>query len=211
MTRAALWDLDGTLVDSLGLHWRAWLEIAAAEGLPLTYEQFENALGRRNDELLVAWFGSRFDAGTRERIGLAKESRFRELVREHGLTPLPGAGEWVARLRANGWKQAIATAAPRANLDAMLAATGLVFDAHVAAEDVVNGKPDPEVFLTAAARLGVPPDRAVVVEDAVLGIRAGRAAGIKTIGVNARPLTEADVAIASLADLPPDAFDRLVR
>lgn len=213
MTKAVLWDLDGTLVDSLDLHWRAWVEIAAAEGLALTHAQFVATLGKRNDEIVAGWFGDRFDADGCARLGHIKEARFRDLVAQHGLLPLPGAAEWVARLRADGWRQAIATSAPRANLEAMLSALGLTgrFDAEVAAEDVVNGKPHPEVFLTAAARVGATPERAVVVEDAVNGLLAGRAAGMKTIAVHPTPLPGADLAVASLTNLAPDAFDALIR
>jgi beta-phosphoglucomutase-like phosphatase (HAD superfamily) len=83
------------------------------------------------------------------------------------------------------------------------------FDLIVAAEDVTAGKPDPEVFLTAAARLGVPPARCIVVEDAAVGIEAARRAGMRSVGVNSTQLA-ADWAVASLADLADDTFDRLV-
>ncbi len=213
MIKAVLWDMDGTLVDSLPLHWRAWRQIAEAEGFPLAYDQFIGTLGKRNDEILQGWFGPAMDTATRSRLGLAKEARYRELVRSEGIAPLPGAAEWIARLRAAGWKQAIATSAPRLNEEAVVDALGLagLFDARVSAEDVTHGKPHPEVFLTAAARLGVPPDRAIVVEDAAAGIEAGRRAGMRTIGVSPHDhLREADVAVRSLLDLPEDAFERLV-
>src|SRR5262249_46676434 len=89
---------------------------------------------------------------------------------------------------------------------------GTFFDAVLGAEDVTAGKPDPAIFLAAARRLGVSPELAVVVEDAPAGLLAGRRAGMRTIGVQSAhfgPL-EADVVIESLADLPLDAFDRLV-
>ena len=85
-----------------------------------------------------------------------------------------------------------------------------LLDVIVAAEDVTHGKPDPEVFLTAAERLGVRPERSIVVEDAAAGIEAARRARMKSIGVNARSTLGADVNVHSLADLPADEFDRLV-
>ncbi|MGH9673162.1 MAG: HAD family hydrolase, partial [Bryobacteraceae bacterium] len=99
-------------------------------------------------------------------MGDDKEYRYRVLVRREGLTPLPGAAEWVSRLHAEGWRQAIASSAPRANLDAVVEALDLrrFFEVSVAAEDVTKGKPDPEVFLTAAARLGAPVGASIVVE-----------------------------------------------
>jgi beta-phosphoglucomutase len=83
-------------------------------------------------------------------------------------------------------------------------------DAIVGAEDVSVGKPDPQVFLAAAGRLGVPPQRCVVVEDAAVGIEAARRGGMRAVGVNRATRLDADIAVASLAELPDDAFDRLV-
>jgi len=85
-----------------------------------------------------------------------------------------------------------------------------VMDALVSAEDVHRGKPDPEVFLVSAQRLGVEPVRAIVVEDAAAGIEAARRGGMRSIGVGGDALRAADVLVTSLADLPSDGFDRLV-
>ena len=116
------------------------------------------------------------------------------------------------RLRRAGWRQAIASSAPRLNIEAMLAAMGVqeCFQAVVAAEEVHTGKPDPEVFLLAAARLGVAPPECIVVEDSAAGVEGARRAGMRSIGVrrSGEPLP-ADLFVASLADLAPDAFDRL--
>lgn len=211
MTRAVLWDLDGTLVDSGEMHWWSWRDTLTAVGVPVTYEQFAGTFGQKNDRILRAWLGPDATPERIAEIAEAKESEYRRLVSVHGLRPLPGAREWVERLRAEGWRQTIASSAPRKNVDVMLAAIGLdaTFDAIVASEDVGKGKPDPEVFLTAAARLGATPERSIVVEDAAAGIEAARRAGIKCIGVS-DPTLQADVVVASLTDLPRDAIDRLL-
>jgi beta-phosphoglucomutase len=211
MTRAVLWDLDGTLVDSGEMHWWSWRDTLGAINVPVTYEQFAGTFGQKNDRILRSWLGPDATAAHIAEVAEAKESEYRRLVSVHGLQALPGAHEWVERLRAEGWRQSIASSAPRKNVEVMLAAIGLgaAFDGIVAAEDVGKGKPDPEVFLTAAARLGATPESSVVVEDAAAGIEAARRAGIKCIGVN-DPTLQADVVVASLTDLPHDAFDRLV-
>jgi HAD superfamily hydrolase (TIGR01509 family) len=147
-----------------------------------------------------------------EQIADAKEQLYRRLVREGGLEPAARRGHWTERLAADGWRQAIASSAPRENIDAVLAVIGLasVFQAMVSAEDVTLGKPDPQVFLTAAARLGSAPAQSIVVEDAPAGIEAARRAGMPSIGVRRKgPPLPANLAVASLADLPPDAFQRL--
>jgi len=211
-TAAVLWDLDGTLVDSEDYHWRSWRDTMAAEGVTLSYEQFLASFGKRNDLILRGWLGD-IAAARIQAIGDAKEVEYRRLARTEGLEPLPGAAEWVKRLHAAGWKQAIASSAPRANVEVVVQALGFdrLIDAIASAEDVTRGKPAPDVFLEAARRTGVPPPLCVVVEDVAAGIAAARAAGMKSIGVSRREtLGEADIFVRSLADLPDDAFDGLV-
>ena len=212
MTRAVLWDLDGTLVDSEDYHWQSWRDTLAAEQCAITYEQFLASFGQKNDRILRGWFGPDAAPERIRRVGDAKEAEYRRLAREGHLSALPGAVAWVRRLRDEGWRQAIASSAPRANADVMLSAIGLAasFDAVVTAEDVTIGKPDPQVFLTAAGRLGVAAARCVVVEDAAVGIEAARRAGMRSIGVSRGDRLNADLFVASLADLPADAFDRLI-
>lgn len=209
--RAVLWDLDGTLVDSEEFHWQSWRYAMDAEGLPLTFEQFKASFGQRNQTILGKWLGAAATQADIDRVADAKEVEYRRLAAEHGLTPLPGAAEWLVRLQAAGWKQAIASSAPRLNVDAMLRALHLerYFDAIVSSEDVTHGKPDPEVFLAAASKLGVPPQRCIVVEDAAAGVEAARRAGMRSIGVSRGERLHADLFVPSLADLPQDAFERL--
>ena len=209
---AVLWDLDGTLIDSEQYHWLAWRDTMATEGVPLTHPQFLKTFGLRNDAIIPQWIP---DATSEQidQIGDTKEQLYRRLVREGGLVPLPGAFEWTQRLAREGWRQAIASSAPRENIEAVLAvlALGPVFQALVSAEDVTRGKPDPQVFLTAASRLGSAPDRSIVVEDAPAGVEGARRAGMRSIGVNRNGVSlPADLAVASLADLPADAFSRLL-
>ena len=210
--RAVLWDLDGTLVDSRDQHWRSWRDTLAADGIAVTETQFAATFGQRNDAILTAWLGRAATPALIARIGEDKERRFRQLVEREGVALLPGVREWVPQLDAAGWLQAIASSAPRLNVEVEHDALGLGgrFAALVSAEDVRVGKPDPEVFLVAAARLGVPAGRCVVVEDAAPGIEAARRAGTRSIGVGLGAGSAADVTVASLTDLAPGAFDRLV-
>jgi len=212
VNRAVLWDLDGTLVDSEEYHWIAWRDILAAEGLSVSYEQFLASFGRKNDPIMRDWLGAGYTPERAVRLADDKEAEYRRLAAAGGLSPLPGAREWVSALAAAGWKQAIVTSAPRANADVMLRALGMAasFDAVVVAEDVKAGKPDPEVFLTGAARVGAAPGRSIVVEDAVAGIEGARRAGMKCVGVSDRATLAADIVVPRLTDLPPDAFERLL-
>lgn len=211
MVCAVLWDLDGTLVDSEEYHWRAWRDALAAEGVAISHEQFAETFGWRNDAIIPRWLPGVSEADV-VRIGDAKEAAYRRVVREQGLDPLPGIAACVRSLQNEGWRQAVATSAPRANVDTVLEILGLAacFQALVSAEDVRKGKPDPEVFLTAARRLGVPRDRSVVVEDAPAGVEAAHRAGMRCIGVESGRQLNADLVVRSIEDLPPDAFRTLL-
>lgn len=211
--RAVLWDMDGTLVDSADCHWRAWHETMAKQGVSISHEQFLATFGQRNDSILRQWLGARATPDLVQRVGDAKETRYRHYVHQHGIAWLPGASEWVQRLHGQGWRQAVASAAPRANIETILDVShrGEYFEEIVSAEDVQRGKPDPEVFLVGAKKLGVAPGRCIVVEDAAHGIEAARAAGMKSIGVgHSGRLLKADLVVESLDRLPPNAFDSLL-
>lgn len=177
----------------------------------MTEAQFLASFGQRNDAILGKWLGPDAGADRVRRVGEAKEACFRALVVAEGLAPLPGAVEWIERLARAGWRQAIASSAPRANVEVVVRALGIGgwLGVLVAAEDVHRGKPDPDVFLESAARLGVAPARAVVVEDAAAGIEAARRAGMRSVGVG--PGCEAaDAVVTSLVALPAGTFERLV-
>lgn len=212
--RAVLWDMDGTLIDSEELHWISWRDTLANEGLTITREQFLASFGQRNDSIIPRWLGAASTPERIERIGNAKEELYRQLIRRDGISPLPGVATWLHRLHQEGWLQAIASAAPRANIDAVLEALSAthIFQGIVSADDVHRGKPDPEVYLVAASRVGVSPDRSIVVEDAVAGVQGARSAGMKSIGVsrNGKQLP-ADIVVRSLDLLAPDAFEKLLQ
>ena len=212
--RAVLWDMDGTLIDSGEYHWLTWRATLAERGVTLTREDFNGWFGSRNDRILGRYFPG-MDAAEMERIGGLKEERYRALVRRDGVSLLPGVAGWLARLGREGWRQAVASSAPPANIDVLVDALGLhdVFQAIVSAEEVDHGKPAPDVFLRAAEKVGVPPSRCVVVEDAAIGVEAGRRGGMRTIGIEGGHdggTLSADVVTRSMADLPADTFDRLL-
>jgi beta-phosphoglucomutase len=210
--RAVLWDVDGTLIDSREYHWLSWQDALAAESFPVTRQQFDQTFGQRNDEILRDYFPSYAPADI-ARIGEAKEEAYRELIRARGIELLPGVGHWLEKLKREGWLQAVASSAPRLNLDAIISALGLeqYFGAVASAEDVTRGKPDPQVFLIAAAKLCVGPSACVVVEDAPAGTEAARRARMRSIGVlSSHTELRADIVVRTLAELPPKAFDDLL-
>jgi beta-phosphoglucomutase len=183
-SRAVIWDVDGTLVDTAELHFQAWVEVARRLKKPFNRADFAATFGRRNPEILYQLFGN--DLSTQEvaDLGFLKEDLYRTAAR-NGVELLPGVRPLLEGLHAEGFLQAIGSSAPRQNLDLILELTGTrpFFEAIVSSEDTQRGKPDPQVFQVAAERLGVSPTRCLVMEDAVAGVQAAKAAGMKCIAV----------------------------
>lgn len=210
--RAILWDVDGTIIDSAEFHWRSWRDTLAHEGLSLTKSAFDASFGQRNDYILRGFFGDEISIEEAKRISSAKEVHYRKLIRLHGLKVLPGVKRWLTYLRTKGWRQCLASSAPRENLEAILSTVniGHFFDAVVSAEETEYGKPHPEIFLRAAERVGVDPHLCIVIEDAPAGIEAARSACMRTIGVlTTHSQLDADVVVVSLDRLSPSILDDL--
>lgn len=213
---AALFDWDGVVIDSSEKHERSWELLAKEAGLVLPADHFLRGFGRKNQFIIPEILGWSRDPVEIQRLSDRKEELYRELVRESGVKILPGARELLAGLRDAGIPRAIGSSTPRANLEAIFASTGLdtFFDGVVSAEDVVHGKPAPDVFLKGAALLNMQPDRCVVFEDALFGIEAGHRAGMKVIAVaTTNPLEllqHADRAVLSLEEVRPEDLAALV-
>lgn len=211
-TRAVIWDLDGTLIDSADYHWEAWQEVMAAEDFTISYEEYVADFGKRNDEILRGRLGEHLTDDYIARVSLAKEEAYRTLVRTRGLDLLPGAARWLARLHADGWMQALGTSAPRGNIDAVFDALDIArfFNAVMSADQVERGKPFPDVFLAAARKLEVAPSDCIVVEDAPAGIEAARRAGMFALAVRStHPDLTGDFTVQSLDVLPEAFFDQM--
>ncbi len=182
---AVIWDVDGTLVDTAELHFQAWQRLAGELGQPFTRADFAATFGRRNPEIIRQLFGSHWTEREIDELGTRKEDYYKAAARQ-GVDLLPGVRALLEGLKPAGFKQAVGSSAPRGNLDLILGLTRTqpFFDAVVSMEDTQRGKPDPQVFLVAAEKLGVPPGRCVVLEDAVAGVEAAKAGGMKCIAVS---------------------------
>jgi len=183
-TGAVIWDVDGTLVDTAELHFRAWEQLCRDLGRPFSRADFAATFGRRNPEIFRHLFGERFGEKDMDELGFRKEELYRAAARG-GVELLPGVRPLLEGLHAAGFLQAIGSSAPRDNVELILEITGSArfFAAISSAEDTERGKPDPQVFLVAAQKLGVEPRRCVVMEDAVAGVEAARAGGMKCVAV----------------------------
>ncbi|HEY2957044.1 MAG TPA: HAD family phosphatase [Actinomycetota bacterium] len=197
-----VFDMDGVLVDSEPVHERANAEYLAGLGVTLDQELADDMMGRRVRELTDA---------LAERLGLEPERVFsdREAIfwrlLDRGLQPMPGLHAAVDRLAAAGLPLAVASSGTRAYVAHVLDLLGVraAFATVVSGEDVHNGKPDPEIYLLAAARLHADPADCVAVEDTTHGIAAAHGAGMRAVAVthpmNATlDLSAADAVVADL-------------
>ncbi len=210
-----IFDMDGVLVDSQTAHLESWKQLAAEIGRTVTEEQFRATFGRTSRDIIVSLFGPRHSDADLRRLDERKEFLYRELIR--GRVPaMPGAIELVRSIHAAGLRIAAGSSGPAENVRLVMDELGLHawVSACVTGQDVTRGKPDPQVFVLAAQRLGLSPRRCVVVEDAPVGIEAGRRAGCRTIGLcgthGRDGLTAADAVVERLSQITAEMLEGLL-
>lgn len=214
---AVIFDMDGVLIDSYRAHFESWRIVAAEEGLHITEEQFSRTFGRTSREIIAALWGDRTPGDERIReLDDRKEAAFRDLIRDN-FPIMPGAPELLDALHGEGFGVAIGSSGPPENVALTVEKLGRrhVFGAIITGKDVTRGKPDPQVFLLASERLGIPPQRCVVVEDAPPGIEAAHRAGMKAVGLAStgrtpEMLAQADWVVKSLHELSPQRLRELI-
>ena len=215
--RAVIFDVDGVLVDSYRAHYEAWKRVGRRAGRPIGEKTFASLFGRRNREILRLLWGDVLTETQAEELGRWKEVQYREVLLAD-FRPMDGAAELLDALKAAGFLLAVGSSGPPENVRISLEGLGRtrLFDATVTGADVRAGKPDPEVFLKASAKLGVEPRCSAVVEDSTAGIEAAVRAGMTPIAlVGTAPreaLGQAGAALVvdSLRDLSPDSIAALI-
>jgi HAD superfamily hydrolase (TIGR01509 family) len=210
--RAAVFDLDGTLVDNMAFHGRAWVALAESLGVSATREQFERDwAGKKSDEILEILLGAEPTPAVSAALAARKEEAYRALYAPH-LAPLPGLVSFLDRLRAAGVRLALATAAPAENRALVLDGLGLsrAFEVVQGPEGIARGKPAPDIYLGAAEKLRLPGGDCLAFEDAANGVRSAREAGMAVAGVltgaSEAALREAGAswALRDYAEVPAD-------
>lgn len=182
--RAAIFDLDGTLVDNMAFHARSWVEFSRELGQERPFEFFEReTAGKKNGEILAMLLGP-LDPAEVRRLGEQKEELYRRMYLPH-LAAVAGLNPFLDRLQARGVALAIATLAPEANRKMVLEGLALSarFELIIGAEQAPRGKPAPDIYLAAARSLEVPPERCVAFEDAINGVISARDAGMPVVGI----------------------------
>ncbi len=185
MTTACIFDMDGVLIDSGAHHRDAWRALLDELGVkPAQPEFWRLTIGRPAEEAVPLLLGRRVSAAEARRLALRKRDLYAECA-ARGMRSVPGVPGFVKALARSGVPRAVGTSASRFDVETLLSGLGLkrYFDIIVTAEDVRFGKPDPEVYLEAARRIGKRPTTCVVFEDSLVGVQAARRAGMRAIGV----------------------------
>ncbi len=206
---ACIFDLDGVIVDTAIYHNKAWKRLANHLGFDFTEEENEKLKGVsrvRSLELILEWGGVTKSAEEQKQLADLKNSWYVEMIQE--MQPdeiLPGAKEFLEAARAAGLKTALGSASK--NSEIILQKVGLthLFDVLIDGNKVTASKPDPEVFLKGAEALGIAPENCLVFEDALAGVQAALAGGMKVIGIGTdQNLPGANIVVAGLHEVSID-------
>jgi beta-phosphoglucomutase len=211
--KACIFDLDGVIVDTAVYHYKAWKRLANSLGFDFTEHQNEQLKGVsrvRSLELILGWGGVTKTAAEQEVLATQKNTWYMEMVNQ--MKPdeiLPGAKEFVEVCRKAGIKIALGSASK--NSMTILNKIGItnLFDAVIDGNKVSKAKPDPEVFLEGAKALSVEPEECVVFEDAIAGVEAAKAGGMKVVGIGQAGVLDADLVISGLNEMTLDKLFKL--
>ncbi len=204
---AVIWDMDGVLVDTGEFHYKAWKTVLNEYKKNFSYETFRITFGMNNTSMLAMLFPEENQKGVPSDIGDRKEAIFRDLILGK-LSLIPGVGSWLEYFYRKGMLQAVASSAPKANIDLILHELDIqkYFSSILSAENM-PGKPHPAVFLRAANEMGIEPDHCIVIEDSLPGVVAAKRAGMKCVAVtNTNPYDQLQQADMIVDLLGPDEF-----
>ncbi|WDF67633.1 HAD family phosphatase [Sphingobacterium oryzagri] len=182
---AVIFDMDGVICHTNPFHAKAFAAFFDKYQIPYTDQEFEaHMFGKHNSYIMTHFFKRQIGGDELLALEGEKEALFREIYRSEVKT-IPYYLEFLDELKAHGFKTAVATSAPRANLDLILDVLQIAnkMDSLLASEDVNLHKPHPEVYLKSAENIGIDPTRCIVFEDSFSGVTAGINAGIKVVGV----------------------------
>lgn len=211
MIKGAIFDMDGLMFDSERLVCSIWQEMMDENGYKFNVDIFKNTIGLRQDKskkFYTSLYGVDFDYD-----GFKKQSRqrFYKRIEKDGVPIKKGLFELLDFLKDNNIKMAVATSTSAKTALKVIKKAGVYdyFDSFVCGDDVKNGKPHPEVFLTAAERIGVPPEECVAFEDSINGIKSAFAANMTTVMVPdfLQPTDEIKNKISFLCNSLDEAID----
>jgi len=209
----AIFDWDGVIIDSAAYHEESWERLAMEEKKPLPPGYFQKSFGMKNERIIPEILRWSVELEEIKRVSLRKEACYREILKERGIQALPGVLPWLKQLKRAGIPCVVGSSTHRRNIEVILDLIGLnsYFSDLVTSEDVVHGKPHPEVFLAAAKRINRLPWQCVVFEDAHVGIEAAHAGQMRAVAVTTThprsSFKTADLVVRQLDELSVDQID----
>ncbi len=213
--KAVIWDMDGVIADTAPYHFSAWQETFHKRRAIYTEDDFKQNFGKRNDTIIRNILGDNISQSEIEAIAVEKEENFRRQARDN-VKPLPGVMELLSSLQEHGFSQALGSSAPIENIRLVIQELDIenFFQVVVSGSEVREGKPSPQGFLLAAARLGVRPQDCIVIEDSIAGVTAAKRGGMLCLAVtNTNPkarLIEADLVIDTLEQVTVSELEGLL-
>ncbi len=204
---AAIFDMDGTMINNMDYHKKAWRAFAKKHGVEITDEEFKQKFsGQKNDKIFTGFFGRELSPEELEKYAEEKESIYRALYASE-IKPVAGLVAILELLKSAGKKLAVATTAPKGNRDFGLKALGFenAFAVILGEEHAKQGKPHPEIYLETAKKLNVEPARCIVFEDSPPGVEAGKSAGMTVIALmtthSEEDLQDADYTVKDFTEI----------
>ena len=182
--KAVIFDMDGTIVDSIPYHEKAWLLFLKKYGIDINESEFRDQNHGTIDEMILHFFGNNISKKRITELGLEKESLYRELFIDH-IKEINGLTNFLLELSNNGFKIALATNSDIPNIEFIMNCLGIgkYFDCITGGHEVIRGKPDPEIYLLTLDRLKVSKQEAIVFEDSKGGVISASSAGLGIIGI----------------------------
>lgn len=204
--KTILWDMDGVIADSYHLHFAAWQEILSKRGIDFTEKSFYQLFGTRNDFIVKKFIGNDLSEKDVKIILKEKEENFRQRATGN-IQPFPGVIRLLHDMKKSNLKLGLVSSAPKDNIDLVLNEFNIidVFDCVVSGQEVLESKPNPQIYLLTAEKMGVLPKDCLAIEDSALGVQAARNAGMKCLAItNTQPkqnLKEANKIVESLENV----------
>ncbi len=205
--QAAIFDMDGTMVNNMAYHKRAWDEFCDRYSLELTEETYKKKIsGKKNNDILTLLFERKLSSLEIEKYSAEKEAMYRKLYAPD-IQPVDGLLEIIQKIQERGIILAIATTAPQKNREFVLKKLGLqnTFSTILGDEDVSKGKPAPEIYLKIVKKLGLQPQSCIAFEDSPPGVESAKVAGMTVIGIltahSEEDLAKADLRVKDFSEL----------